>query len=61
MTSMANETAFAGQKLSIDWRALADRHETIALELAQHMDGGSIEKAARHFTIANALRAKAAR
>lgn len=44
-----------------DWLALADRHEAMALDFAQHMDGGSIEKAARHFTIAAALRAKAAR
>lgn len=56
------EIAFTGTPgIRPDWLALADRHEAMALEFAQHMDGGSIEKAARHFTIANALRAKAAR
>lgn len=58
---MANKEASADHFLTSDWLALADRHEAMALDFAQHMDGGSLEKAARHFTIANALRAKAAR
>ena len=41
--------------------ALADKHDALALELAMHMDRGSVEKAAAHFTVADALRARARR
>lgn len=39
--------------------ALADRHETMALRLADHMDGDSIARAAHHFVIADGLRGRA--
>jgi hypothetical protein len=41
--------------------ALAAKHEAMALVLATHMDRDSVAKAAAHFTVADALRARAAR
>lgn len=42
-----------------DTLALAAKHEALALDLAQHFDRGSVTKAAAHFAVAEALRARA--
>jgi len=41
--------------------ALACRHEAMALELSDHFDRGSVTKAAAHFAVADALRARGGR
>lgn len=39
--------------------ALADKHEALALELSEHVDRGSVTRAAAHFAVADALRSRA--
>jgi len=59
MTASLNELADRVEATGPDVLALADHHERLALGLAEHVDRGSITKAAAHFAVAEALRSRA--